>query len=74
MMSEAEDTGKKVCDAMEGEHAKSAEYFHFGKFTNIGSRTPCEWSGTTRMSCPGTGSSHGTYRVSHCERPGKMCT
>ena len=42
-----------------------------GKFTNIGPRTPCGWSGTTRTPCPGTGSSHGTYRVSYCGKTGQ---
>ena len=31
MMSEADDTAKKVCDALVAEHAKRAEYFKSGK-------------------------------------------
>ena len=32
MMSEADDTAKKVCDAMVAENAKRAEYFQSGEF------------------------------------------
>ena len=31
MMSEADDTSKKVCDTMVAEHAKRAEYFQSGE-------------------------------------------
>ena len=34
MMSEAEDTAKKVCDAMVAEHAKRAEYFQSREIHN----------------------------------------
>ena len=52
MSPEANDTARKVCDAMVAEHVTRAEYFNPGKFTNTGSRTLCGWSGTTEMSCP----------------------
>ena len=32
MMSEADNTAQKVCDAMKAEHAEEAEYFRFGNF------------------------------------------
>ena len=73
MMSEADDKAKQVCDAMVAEHAERAEFSNPGRFRNIGSRTPCGWSGTTQTSCAGTRSSHGTYRLSYCRKPGKMC-
>ena len=72
MMPEANDTAKKVCDAMVAEDAKRAGYFCSGDFTSIGLRTLCGSGGATRTSCPGTGSIHGTYRVSYCEGPGRM--
>ena len=73
MMSEADDTAKKVCDAMVADMRGGLRNCNPGNFTNSGSRTLCRCSGTTRTSCPGIGSSHGTYRVSYCGKPGKMC-
>ena len=73
MMSEADDMAKKLCVAMVAQHAKWAECLPSGRFTNIGSRTPCGWRSTTRKYCPGTSSSHGTYWVSYCGNPGNMC-
>ena len=59
MMSEADDTAKKVCDAMVAGHAKRAEYFQSGE--------------VHKYPLKDTSSSHGAYRVSYCGTPCKMC-
>ena len=61
MMSEANNTARKVSDAMVAEHAKWAKYFQSGEFYKYRLKDTGGWSGTTRTSCPGTGSSHGFY-------------
>ena len=56
MMAEADDTAAKVCKALQDEHEESK------KSRNMLSNTPCGWSGTTRMSCPGIGRRLGMCR------------
>ena len=72
MISEADDTPRK-CVMPWWRNMRSGPSTSIpGTFTSIGLKTPCGWSGTTRTSRPGTGSSHDIYRVSYCERPGRM--
>ena len=62
MMAEAEDTAAKLCKALQDEHEKRAKYFKQGKVQKYALKTPCGWSGTTRMSCPGIGRRLGMCR------------
>ena len=62
MMAEADDTAAKVCKALQDEHDKRANSSSRERSRSMLSKTPCGWSGTTRMSCPGIGRHLGMCR------------
>ena len=73
MIFQADDTARKVRDVMVAENAERVILIQ-GSWHGCNVDTVCCWCGRTRTSCRGTSSSHGTYQVSYCGRPGRMCT
>ena len=62
MMAEADDSAAKGCKALRTSMTRGPSTPSRGRSRSMLSKTPCGWSGTTRMSCPGIGRHLGMCR------------